>query len=204
MWWTAWPSRSTAVPVDIRHAGGTTRVTVDQQQNGGRWNSLGLYSFAAGVSYTVTVTSQPGPSSTCADAVKFTEIGGGGNLPPTAVIDSISPNPVLPGANVDFTGHGADSDGGAVFAYSWRSSIDGDLSGSASFSTSALSTGQHTIYFKVQDDLGAWSKEESAYLDVTSQALNTEHIYLLLVYDANKSDYIARIQAMGAYPDGDA
>jgi lysophospholipase L1-like esterase len=32
---------------------------------------LGSYSLIAGVSYTVTVTSQPGPSSTCADAVKF-------------------------------------------------------------------------------------------------------------------------------------
>jgi lysophospholipase L1-like esterase len=39
--------------------------------NGGKWNSLGSYSLIAGVSYTVTVTSQPGPSSTCADAVKF-------------------------------------------------------------------------------------------------------------------------------------
>ena len=204
MWWTTWPSRSSKVPVDIRHAGGTTRVTIDQQQNGGRWNSLGLYSFAAGVSYTVTVTSQPGPSSTCADAVKFAEVGGGGNLPPTATIDSITPNPALPGGKVDFTGHGLDSDGGPVFAHSWRSNIDGVLSDSASFSTSALSSGQHTIYFKVQDDLGAWSNEASAYLDVTSQASNTEHIYLLLVYDANKPDYIARIQAMGAHPDGDA
>jgi lysophospholipase L1-like esterase len=71
MWWTVWPSRSTAVPVDIRHAGGTARVTVNQQSNGGKWNSLGLYSLVGGVSYTVSVTSQPGPSSTCADAVKF-------------------------------------------------------------------------------------------------------------------------------------
>ena len=204
MWWTTWPSRSSKVPVDIRHAGGTTRVTIDQQQNGGQWNSLGLYSFAAGVSYTITITSQPGPSSTCADAVKFADTGEVGTLPPTAVIDSISPNPALPGANVDFTGHGADSEGGAVFAHSWRSNIDGVLSASASFSTSALSTGRHTIYFKVQDDLGTWSKEASARLDVTSQALNTEHIYLLLVYDAYTPYYVERILAMGATPDGDA
>ena len=203
MWWTEWPSRSTSVPVDIKHAGGTARVTINQQVNGGKWNILGSYSLIAGVSCTVTITSQSGPSSTCADAVKFAELGGSGNLPPTAVIDVITPNPALPGGKVDFTGHGTDSDGSPVFAYSWRSNIDGVLSNSASFSTSALSTGQHTIYFKVQDDLGSWSREESAYLDVTSGALNTEHIYMLLVYDANKPDYIARIQAMGATPDGD-
>ena len=162
MWWTTWSSRSTTVPVDIQHAGGTTRVTINQQQNGGQWNSLGLFSFAAGVRYTVKITSQAGPSSTCADAVKFTNVGDVGNLPPTAVIDSISPNPALPGAVVEFTGHGADSDGGDIFAYSWRSNIDGVLSSSASFSTSVLSTGQHTIYFKVQDDMGSWSTETSA------------------------------------------
>jgi lysophospholipase L1-like esterase len=71
MWWSGWPSRSTSVPVDIRHSGGTARVYINQGQNGGRWNSLGVYSFVAGASYSVTITSQPGPSSTCADAVKF-------------------------------------------------------------------------------------------------------------------------------------
>ena len=59
------------MPGDIKHSGGTARVTINQQVNGGKWNSLGSSSLNAGVSYTVTVTSQPGTSSTCADAVKF-------------------------------------------------------------------------------------------------------------------------------------
>jgi hypothetical protein len=71
MWWTVYSSRSTAVPVDIMHSGGTARVTINQKLNGGKWNGLGVYSLIAGTSYTVTVTSQPYPSSTCADAVKF-------------------------------------------------------------------------------------------------------------------------------------
>jgi len=74
MWWTAYSSRSTAVPVDIKHSGGTARVTINQQLNGGKWNTLGNYSLIGGVTYTVTVTSQPGPSSTCADAVMFTPL----------------------------------------------------------------------------------------------------------------------------------
>ena len=88
MWWTVWPSRSTGVPVDIEHSGGTEYLFVNQQQNGGKWNSLGIYSLIAGASYTVTVASQPDPSSTCADAVKFAYLGGGGNQPPVARNDS--------------------------------------------------------------------------------------------------------------------
>jgi len=80
------------------------------------------------------------------------------NNPPTAFIDSISPNPATQGQSISFSGHGTDSDG-SIVAYNWRSSIDGQLSSSASFSTSGLSVGTHTIYFKVQDDDGAWSTE---------------------------------------------
>lgn len=72
MWWTANSTRSTSVPVDIQHSGGTTRVTVNQRKNGGKWNGLGTYSLTVGVAYTVTITSQASPATTCADAVKFT------------------------------------------------------------------------------------------------------------------------------------
>jgi hypothetical protein len=72
MWWTTYSTRSTAVPVDIKHSGGTARVTINQKLNGGKWNVLGTYSLTGGVTYTVTVTAQPSPATTCADAVKFT------------------------------------------------------------------------------------------------------------------------------------
>jgi hypothetical protein len=65
MWWTVWPSRSTSIPGSIEYAGGTANVEINQQTNGGKWNVLGTYSFFSGVSYKVTITSQPGPSSTC-------------------------------------------------------------------------------------------------------------------------------------------
>jgi len=50
----------------------TTRTTINQKLNGGKWNGLGIYSLIAGATYTITITSQPGPSSTSADAVKIT------------------------------------------------------------------------------------------------------------------------------------
>ena len=78
--------------------------------------------------------------------------------PPTAYIDVVSPTNASLGEAVSFTGHGVDPDG-SIAAYNWRSSLDGDLSTSASFMTSSLSQGTHTVWFKVQDDGGDWSKE---------------------------------------------
>jgi hypothetical protein len=80
MWWTYRESRSTNVPVDIEHSEGTTRVYINQQHNGGKWNMIGTYPFESGASYKVTITAQPGPSSTCADAVKLVHVSGGKTL----------------------------------------------------------------------------------------------------------------------------
>ena len=83
------------------------------------------------------------------------------NEPPIANIDSISAHRVIVGEEVSFSGSGTDSDG-TVVAYEWRSSIEDDLlSTSKSFTTSSLSVGTHTIYFKVRDNDGDWSPEVS-------------------------------------------
>lgn len=79
------------------------------------------------------------------------------NNPPTATIDSITPNPADVGDLVSFTGHGDDSDG-SVISYEWVSSIDGLLNDTdASFTTTTLSQGTHKITFRVFDDNGAAS-----------------------------------------------
>lgn len=52
------------------------------------------------------------------------------------------------------------------------------LSTQASFSTSTLSIGTHTIYFKVQDDDGAWSEEVSATLEV-KEATAVLQVYVI-------------------------
>jgi len=90
------------------------------------------------------------------------------NLIPTAVIDSINPNPeAIEGELVSFYGHGEDSDG-SIVAYDWSSSLDGFLSNSRSFCTAALSAGIHTISFKVEDNDDAWSEEVETLLTITS------------------------------------
>jgi parallel beta-helix repeat protein len=88
----------------------------------------------------------------------------GQNQPPTATIDSISPNPATEGQTVSFSGSGIDNDG-YIAGYSWREGTT-TLSTSQSFSKSDFSVGTHTIYFKVIDDDGAWSSEVSATLVV--------------------------------------
>lgn len=199
MWWTEWSSRSAAVPVDIEHAGATSRVYIDQQQNGGRWNSLGNYLFEAGSSYSITITAQSSPTSTCADAVRLMYQGVGGNMLPNATIDSISPNPARPGQMVTFAGRGTDGDG-TIEGYSWRSSLDGQLSNLGSFSISTLSIGTHTIYFRVRDDQGAWSPEVSAAVSV-----GTEHIYICFIYaglNINRFYFTSMLYDIGASQQG--
>lgn len=201
MHWTEWPSRSTNVPVTILYEGGTDTVYINQQQNGGQWNSLGVYPFVSGASYEVTIISQPGPSSTCADALMCV-YQTGGNIPPTASIDSINPNPVEPGQLVSFFGSGTDIDG-SVAGYSWRSSINGQLSTSQSFSTSGLSEGTHTIFFMVQDDQGSWSTEVSEPLIVGQDT--EEHIYVAFLYsgrDITKPLYLSMLLGLGASQQG--
>ena len=174
MWWTEWPSRGERIPVTIEHAGGTDNVFINQQLNGGRWNSLGSFAFVAGVSYAITITSLPGPSSTCADAVRFLYSGGGSNIPPNAVIDSIDPNPALPDQPISFAGYGDDPDG-SISGYNWSSDLDGTLSDLASFTTtSPLSLGNHTISFTVYDNEGQAS--EAATQQLVVQGAITEFI----------------------------
>ncbi len=84
---------------------------------------------------------------------------------PIAFIDSISPNPAKYSTLVSFSGHGTDVEGD-ILAYDWDSSIDGQLSDQASFSTSSLSIGEHIIYFKVQDEEGEWSEADTDTLTI--------------------------------------
>ncbi|GEM_PF-1595686 len=90
---------------------------------------------------------------------------------PTAVIDSIIHDQTTD--KVYFGGHGEHVHNDTtipMIAYNWRSDIDGHLSDSASDSTDidSLSPGIHTIYFRVQDSLFAWSLEADTSLEIST------------------------------------
>lgn len=90
------------------------------------------------------------------------------NSIPVAFIDQISPTTIIVNQEVLFTGHGEDGDG-TIDSYSWESSIDGQLSSAASFSTSSLSVGTHSINFRVYDNDGAVSEPVTGTVTVSSE-----------------------------------
>ena len=66
--------------------------------------------------------------------------------------------------SIELIGTGYDSDG-IVWSYEWASDIDGVLSEKANVSISALTTGNHTITFRTQDDNGVWSEAENINIE---------------------------------------
>jgi len=71
LWWTVYEDRSTSIPVDINYSGGKVRLYVNQRKDGGKWNLLGKYNFKGGMTYDITIISQPYSTTACADAVRF-------------------------------------------------------------------------------------------------------------------------------------
>lgn len=113
------------------------------------------------------ITTSVGHSSQSASCtLQYSAPQGPPPAAPVAQITSISPNPAVTGENITFTGAGTDTDG-QITEYVWRSSIDGDIGSSSSFTRSDLSMGDHTVYFKVKDNDDMWSDEVSASLTVT-------------------------------------
>jgi hypothetical protein len=65
-------NRTTGAPYTVASLGGTTTVRVNQQVNGGRWNYLGTFPFAAGTAGSVRVSDDTTTGLVVlADAIKF-------------------------------------------------------------------------------------------------------------------------------------
>jgi N-acetylneuraminic acid mutarotase len=111
------------------------------------------------------------------------------NIPPTAYIDSTTPNPATHGETISFVGHGSDSDG-SVAAYKWRSSINGTIGTAATFNTSTLTDGTHTVYFSVKDDSDAWSEESMAIVTVNKPITEDPLYQELLSLNETMNDQI--------------
>lgn len=120
------------------------------------------------------------------------------NQEPVAYIDSINPNPSAREQIVNFNGHGTDD--GTIHGWEWKSNKDGILSNSEDFETSSLSIGTHTIYFKVKDDQGEWSSEDSSSLIINPRPTPENepptanaggpyvaHVHTSILFNASKS-----------------
>ena len=92
---------------------------------------------------------------------------------PRAQIHSISPGSASEGESITFEGYATDD--GSIERYLWRSSLNGEIyNGTEStISLSNLSVGEHTIYFRVQDDLGTWSEEVTSIVTIRANLIIT-------------------------------
>jgi len=68
--WPANPNRATNVPVEIVHAGGTAKVTVNQRDKGG-WVKVFIGTFVAGRQSAVTIRNDGTDGYVIADAVRW-------------------------------------------------------------------------------------------------------------------------------------
>lgn len=71
-WWPKGTNRSVVAPYLIPTSTGQVTVTVNQQQNGGKWNLLGRYSFNSGNNSILLSYWAPGGFVVCADAIRVT------------------------------------------------------------------------------------------------------------------------------------
>jgi len=84
------------------------------------------------------------------------------------VADILSVAPQTPSKLDIVTLSGEGTDDGEIVRYIWRSSLDGEIfNGTWEVAIcGGLGVGNHTIYFKVQDDHGIWSEEAAISLEV--------------------------------------
>jgi RHS repeat-associated protein len=85
--WPAGEGHATNAKYMVSHAGGSSVVTVSQAQRGGQWNELGVFAFAGGQDYSVTLTDDAN-GTVVADAVYIVKV--------EALTDAVTWVPDLP------------------------------------------------------------------------------------------------------------
>lgn len=127
----------------------------------------------------------------------------GTNQPPSATIDSITPNPAIEGQTINFNGHGSDSDG-SITAWEWYVA-ETKVSSSEDYSSSSYTLGTYNVKYRVKDNGGTWSSFASDTFTVSSDdELNNEPVvYLLSPKDSTTVFYGESIQFSGVGQDPD-
>jgi hypothetical protein len=116
--WTANANRETAVPVTVNHAGGTASLTVDQTANGGTWNLIGTWTFAAGTGGWVRLAAADAAGYVIADAVRFAPPGSGTMDPADALAVVLTDTAAaIPMLRAKHDGAGTHPDGKLVAAH---------------------------------------------------------------------------------------
>ncbi|MHC5083853.1 MAG: golvesin C-terminal-like domain-containing protein [Planctomycetota bacterium] len=154
MWWTEFSSRSDAIPVEIYTANGTYDSTVNQQTNGGQWNSLGQFDFNSSASVKL-FAPEAYPTSYSVDAVMFVPV----EVTPVNAGFIASPTSGDIPLTVSFTNQSS----GSISSYQWDFDNDGDIdSTSPNPSFQYTQDGTYTVRLVVS---GAGGQEELVKTD---------------------------------------
>jgi extracellular elastinolytic metalloproteinase len=108
-------------------------------------------------SHTVTASVTDSGGANGSDSISISVAAAGGNTAPTVAISSPANGASFTeGDAVTFSGSASDTEDGDISgSLVWTSSLDGQIGTGASFTTSALSAGSHTITASVTDSGGA-------------------------------------------------
>lgn len=141
IWSSHATSRDTAVPYTITHAGtGSPEVVrVNQRENGGSWQSLGTFPFAAGDTGNVLISNAGTTNYIVADAVKFVY---------KPQVEIVMDKGTTDGSGITTTGAWASSTGAPNY-YGDRFFHDGNSdkgNKSVRFTPSITAAGQYTVY----------------------------------------------------------
>jgi hypothetical protein len=149
--------------VDVSTNGGasfTAAVAFGDVQNNAAWTQVQV-PIAAGSNVVIRVQTSDGagPGDLVEggiDDVSICATGPGNSAPSVNITAPADGTSVTAGTSVTFSGTATDiEDGNIAASLSWTSSIDGNIGAGASFSTSSLSVGSHTVTAAVTDSGGA-------------------------------------------------
>ncbi|MBU4482037.1 hypothetical protein KKC16_01130, partial [Patescibacteria group bacterium] len=101
-WKDAGDVEATNVRHIITYSGNSESVLVDQSQNQGKWNKLGIYNLSIGTNNNVTISAQGSNGTVIADAIRFVYQGNKGSIkgPPGDYVP-VPPKVLSPDFNCD-------------------------------------------------------------------------------------------------------
>ena len=160
-WWCADSDRATDAPYTIHYNGGSDAVQVNQTADGGKWNYLGTYPFAAGASGSVEL-GQTSTGKVTADAVRWVPLTGSASSG-SRLVDHIAPDHSAVSMTFNAEFYDIDQIGNVqVIGYS---------AGSGDWAPEDMSNPEGISWSKV---LGAndWSMGNGYYFKVTDNSAN--------------------------------
>jgi hypothetical protein len=160
-WYPLGGNRTTNAPYVINYNGGSQTIRLNQQTNGGQWNLLGQFNFAAGTSGDVRITDAlpDPPKVVLADAIKLVYV-----QPPVITFQPRNLT-AKAGSNVTFT---VTSTGTPPLQYQWFLKGSNIFNSTSNSSTLAnIHTNNAGNYFVTVSNIAGAVSSSNALLSVT-------------------------------------